>query len=236
MFESPILIYSNYCNHSQKFITVLKENPEVGRHFVSINIDVDPQTRQRPGAFYEIQKALDFKISEVPTIIVDDGQYVLSGEEAFKWIEHEIQSNAPEDLSAFNPNEMSSFSDNYSPYGERDMNNASDQTFCFVNKVYDTIPTPPEDAIPKMSQDEYNQKQKLRDNVKIAGSAKMGHSDTYSRQQPTRANANASKRNGSKNPKKNEIDNRLEELMMERDQLNRAAPPPKNIDFSNGRM
>jgi hypothetical protein len=227
MFESPILIYSHYCDYSKRFIGLLKEYPEVGEYFVKINIDVDPQTRQRPQAFYQIQKELDFKITEVPTIIVEDGQYVLSGEEAFKWIEYKIEAIAPKDLGGFNPNEMGAFSDGYSPYGEKDMNNASEQTFCFVNKIYEGIETPPEDAIPKMSQEDLTQKQKMRDTIKIAPQARMGYSDTYIRSRPDAPKGKA---------KGKEIDNRLEQLMMEREQLNRKPPPPKQVDFTNGKV
>ena len=90
MFERPILIYSNHCIHSQNFINILLKVPQIFEAFVRLNIDINPETNARNPVFYEIQNILQYKITEVPTIIVDNGNYVLTGEEAFKWLDYYI--------------------------------------------------------------------------------------------------------------------------------------------------
>ena len=90
MFERPILIYSNYCIHSTNFINELMKNSEMFENFIRINIDVDPNTRSRPSIFYEIQEKLNYKISEIPTIIVDNAEYILTGVNAFEWLEYNL--------------------------------------------------------------------------------------------------------------------------------------------------
>jgi len=153
MFERPILIYSNYCPHSQKFINSLIKVPQLFESFVRINIDVNPETNSRNPIFYEIQDVLKFKITDVPTIIVDNGNYVLFGEEAFKWLDYSINrgtTNIKDDTSStlegFNSVEMGSFSDMYSKFGSSDMNDATDQSFQFLNRTSIKIETPPEDG------------------------------------------------------------------------------------------
>ena len=162
MFERPILFYSNYCIHSTNFINALIKYPEIFESFIRINIDVDPETKRRPNSFYEIQSILQLKITEIPTIIVDSGNYVLTGKEAFKWLNFQI-SQEDKELTPFNPIEMGSFSDSYANYGSNDMNNATEQSFKFINNPDEKINTPPETS-DKISKDDYSRKQHEREN------------------------------------------------------------------------
>lgn len=175
MFDQPILIYSNYCAHSKEFLGIIENFPQVHEMFNYLNIDVNPVTRKRNPLFNQIQQALNYKIDEVPTLIVNNGQYVLSGTEAFKWLEFQLKNSSSEmkeprghqsqqvqqvqqaqqaqqaqpdeeGLEAFNPNEMLSFSDQYSRYGSTDMTDATSQSFSFLNNNYESITTPPEDS------------------------------------------------------------------------------------------
>jgi len=132
--------------YSGKFIELLKPHSELFNSFTFLNIDVDPKTNKRPQLFYDIQKQLDFTITDVPTILLNDGEYILSGAEAFKWLEHQISTKNKRELEGFNPNEMGSFSDMYSPIGSSDLHNASEQSFKFIHKPNDIIQTPPEDT------------------------------------------------------------------------------------------
>jgi len=165
LFEKNILFYSDYCIHSTNFINNLMSEESLFESFVKINIDVDPNTRKRPPVFYTVQEQMNFKIAEVPTIIVDNANYILSGIEAFKWLEYHIKKIEEEkkELSAFNPNEMGSFSDSYSPLGNDNPNNASEQSFKFVGKPDQRIETPQEKESKSISQDDYNRKQQERE-------------------------------------------------------------------------
>jgi len=136
LFERPILIYSNYCIHSQNFLKLLMKNPDLYEEFIRMNIDVNPETKQRPQIFYKIQQELGQSISKVPTIIVKDneGLLVLSDKDAFKWLELQMR---PVDagLSPFNQNEMNSFSDGYAKYGSTDLHDATEQNFKFFKNI-----------------------------------------------------------------------------------------------------
>lgn len=149
MFDKPILFYSEYCIHSTNLLNALMKTPELYNIFVRINIDNDISTKRRPDIFYNIQRELNIKIVEVPTIITPGPEYVLAGADAFDWIEQQIQSykgNSNESIQGFNSIEMGSFSDSYSTYGSTDLYDAKEQTFKFIGKQDDKIETPPETA------------------------------------------------------------------------------------------
>lgn len=164
MFNKPILFYSDYCVHSTNFINVLMKHEELFNYFIRVNIDVDSKTKKRPDIFYTVQKTLQFKITEVPTIIVENGEYILSGKEAFSWLEAQLNDvEKMEDLSGFNPIEMGSFSDSYSSYGNNSMHdNAKQQSFKFIGEPDLKINTPQETS-EHVSSEEYNQKIKQRE-------------------------------------------------------------------------
>jgi hypothetical protein len=136
MFDKPILVYSDYCNFSKNFIETLMKHPVLFETFIRMNIDVNPSTKKRPQSFYQVQQALDVKISKVPTIITPNAEYVLSDADAFKWLEHQIRilTKETDELKPFNPNEMSSFSDNYSNFGSTDLCDAKEQSFKFFEQ------------------------------------------------------------------------------------------------------
>ena len=147
MFDKPILFYSDYCIHSTNLLNTLMKTPELYNVFVRINIDTDISTKKRPDVFYNIQRELNIKIVEVPTIITPGPEYVLAGANAFDWLEEQIQSQKGEDdIKGFNSIEMGSFSDSYSTYGSTDLYDAKEQTFKFIGKQDDRIETPPETA------------------------------------------------------------------------------------------
>lgn len=136
MFDKPIVIYSDYCVYSKNFLETLMKYPELFNSFIRMNIDVNPSTRKRPDAFYQIQKMLDIKITKVPTLITPNAQYILSDVEAFKWLEHQIKllTDTSGELQPFNPNEMISFSDNYANFGSTNLCDAKEQSFKFYKE------------------------------------------------------------------------------------------------------
>ena len=134
MSDKPILIYSNHCKFSTNLLKILSKCTVLYDSFIRMNIDVQPDTKQRPKAFYQIQEYLNKKITKVPTIITQNGEYILSDKDAFKWLEYQIKSlTPPEELNAFNSNEMNSFSDQYSTFGSTDLCDAKTQNYTFFN-------------------------------------------------------------------------------------------------------
>jgi hypothetical protein len=77
----------------------------------------------------------------------------LTGEEAFKWLEYEIKRSNESTLSPFNPNEMGSFSDQYSKFGSSDLHDATEQSFKFLSNDNDKINTPEENSIERQDLD-----------------------------------------------------------------------------------
>lgn len=141
MFEKPIVIYSDYCVYSKNFIQTLMKYPDLYNSFIRMNIDVDPRTKKRPKSFYQIQEVLDIKITKVPTLITPNAQYVLSDVDAFKWLEYQVKllTDTSDDLQPFNPNEMASFSDNYSNFGSTNLCDAKEQSFKFLQSDNGTV-------------------------------------------------------------------------------------------------
>lgn len=133
MFDRPILIYSDYCIHSKNFLGILIKHPDIFNSFVRINVDVNSETKQRTPIFYKIQQEIKQKITKVPTLIIsqEDQVFVLADKEAFKWLDFTTRSKREEGYTAFNQNEMGSFSDGYSKFGSTDLNDATEQNFRF---------------------------------------------------------------------------------------------------------
>lgn len=246
MFERPVLIYSNYCEHSQRFINMLLKVPQMFDAFVRINIDINPETNTRNPMFYEIQNILQYKITEVPTIIVDNGSYVLSGEESFKWVDYyinkgnnnSVNSNVggggdnvvdgggggvlnDENIEGFNSIEMGSFSDMYANYGSDNMNDAKSQTFQFLDRMNMKIETPPEDGSTDFkAQDVYKMKEQQR-------SESVSNVDPRDMFIKNIGNNVSKIQSTSKNNKQDEMDKKLKQLLSEREQFGnvpRASP------------
>lgn len=242
MFERPVLIYSNYCEHSQRFINTLLKVPQMFEAFVRINIDINPETNTRNPVFYEIQNILQHKITEVPTIIVDNGSYVLSGEESFKWVDYHInkgnnKNNSSsidgggvssdgdinnDNIEGFNSVEMGSFSDMYANYGSGDMNDAKSQSFQFLDRTSMKIETPPEDGSTDFkAQDVYKAREQEREIVKVDPRDMFikNIGNNVSKYQSTKG----------KNNKQDDMDKKLKQLLAEREQFGNVSKPPPGM-------
>ena len=124
---------------------MLMKYPDIYNTFIRMNIDVNPQTKQRPANFYKIQEQLNKKIVRVPTIIVTDKNsevLLLSDKDAFRWLDFQVNLKKQETkgITGFNINEMGSFSDGYSSFDKNntqstDINNATEQNFKFYKNV-----------------------------------------------------------------------------------------------------
>lgn len=241
MFDRPILFYSNYCIHSTNYINALVKHPEIFESFIRINIDIDPETKSRPAAFYEIQSMLNCKIAEIPTIVVSNGEYVLTGVEAFKWLEHQISSTEEnKELIPFNPIEMGSFSDSYASYGSNDLNDAKEQTFKFIGKEEEKINTPQETS-GNVSKDDLANKQHEREsftNMPQQKLKKMVSPQQIQQQQFNQQQFNQRQRAGKLSNKQKDFDQRLQQMIMDRESLD---PPTQKInanmiDFQSGNI
>jgi hypothetical protein len=232
IFERPILIFSNYCKYSNLFLENIVQYPELFDLFIRVNIDVDPETAERPAIFYEIQKILQYNITSVPTIIIENGEYVLSGKEAFSWLEFQInklntlnennENPVPEtnyeSLEAFNPLEMGSFSDGYASI---DDTIPKSQSFKFLNQSDQSINTPSEDPTPDGNYSSFMQKRNdTIDKPKYQSTSQRPHSN----------NTN----NKDINPKSAEVNKKYEQLLAERENLMPKKTIPKKVNFSTG--
>jgi hypothetical protein len=192
------------------------KHPDLYEAFIRISIDVDPSTKKRPSVFYDIQKELNIKISEVPTLITPGPEYVLSGADAFDWLEQVTSSKKQEELQGFNPVEMGSFSDSYSNYGSSDLYDAREQSFKFIGKPDEKIETPPETS--SVSKDEFAKKQHERETFDNVNSK-----PNFSKQ--TSFNPMMNERPGFKNSrggmseKQKDFDNKLQQMIAERERF-----------------
>ena len=224
MFDRPILFYSDYCIHSKNFLNVLMKHQELFDSFIRINIDVDVTTKQRPNAFYNIQKELGIQIKEIPTIITPGPENVLTGADAFDWLDFQTKSLSKESVEGFNCIEMGSFSDSYSTYGSSDLNDAKQQTFKFIGKNDDKIETPPETAS-SISKDDYSRKQQEREtfdnvhyNTKQGGGPSQGGGGFNSSQGggPSQSRA-PTQGGGNVSDKQKDFDYKFKQMLMERE-------------------
>jgi len=222
MFERPILFYSEYCVHSNNFINVLMKHQDIFDAFIRVNIDVDKKTKTRPEIFYTVQNTLNYKITEVPTIVIMGGEYILSGVEAFKWIESQIKSDEPEELSGFNSIEMGSFSDSYSSYGSKGLNDdVKEQSFKFIGKPDIKINTP-EETGGNISSEEYNLKQRERENFSVP--KQNGSHDMFNSMQAPPMNLDRSlftnnRNNQNMSQKQKDIEYKYQQMLADRQNL-----------------
>lgn len=217
MFQAPILIYSDYCNYCATFINAVVKHPKIYEAFVTINIDANPSTKQRPRIFYDVQNALNHKIARVPTIVIDNGNYVLTGEEAFKWLDYEIKRINESSLSPFNPNEMGSFSDQYSKFGSTDLHDATEQSFKFLSNSNDKIYTPDENSVERKDLSATQKERESIDNMRAP----------RPQQNPLRESATAFQ------PKIRDADY---SAMMNQRQIPLQQTPKQNIDFTGSQF
>jgi hypothetical protein len=223
MFERPILFYSDYCVHSTNFVNALMKHQDIFDAFIRVNIDIDQKTKTRPDIFYTVQNTLKYKIVEVPTIVIMGGEYILSGVEAFKWLESQIKSDEPEELTGFNPIEMGSFSDSYSSYGSKGLNDdVREQTFKFIGKPDAKINTP-EETGENISSEEYNLKQRERENF---GNTNPGqnkfHLDNSIKAPPMNLDRSLftnNRNNPNISQKQKEFDNRYQQMLVDRQNM-----------------
>ena len=224
MFERPILFYSDYCIHSTNFINVLMKHQEIYDLFIRVNIDVDPKTKNRPEIFYNVQRALKYKITEIPTIVIESGEYVLTGSEAFKWLEGQFQvteGEMVEEVCGFNSIEMGSFSDSYSSYGSKGLNDdVREQCFKFLGKPDLKINTP-EETSGNVSSEDYNLKQRERESVikkpnQFTPNQSNQNSPPINFDRSLFTNGNG---NGNVSQKQKDFDSRYQQMLAERQNL-----------------
>lgn len=227
MFERPIVIYSNYCTYSQSFMQALSEQPDIFESFIRLCIDVDISTGKRPDVFYIIQEQLQKRITKVPTVIINGGNVVLAGSEAFAWLSSIInESSKVNEPGAFAPNEMLGLSDSYSRFGSNDMTDASEKSFVFLNRQLDNIQTPDDDHV-KITQQDYQRMQNERDSIGLpqqSGPPQQPNSFPVMPQKQQQMTRQLESFQNGPQKKEKDLDKKLEQLIMERNNIQ----PPQN--------
>lgn len=229
-----ILLYSNYCNFSKNFYQNLSQNKDIMASFEFISVDVNPSTKTRDPLFFEIQRTLGMKVKEVPTIIVENGQYMLSGKEAFKWLEYtqsqKSELEIPAELQGYNCLEMGSFSDQYSRFGSNQMNDATDQIYKFLDKADEPIQTPQEEN--ELTSDAFERKQNERESFVNVPRKQIS---TPNKIMPVSSTKSFM---GNTDTKKKDLDKRYQELLNERDNLlpKPQRMEPQQLDFQTGKV
>lgn len=221
MFTNPIVIYSKYCKYSNEFLDVLVKTP-LAQQFQFVDIDINPQTKTRSEIYFTIKhilaKEFSYNLKTVPTIIVENGEFVLSGKEAFEWLKYKLNtiqnasvSNSKIDVdvpiknekdnsigepSGFIQHEMGSFSDSYSTFGlniDDTCTDAKNQCFQFLDDSF-------------MSSGHDAKAVRFNDETKSAQKTKFKTS-----------------------AKENELNSRYEELIMKRKELDKTLKPVDRI-------
>lgn len=123
MIPSPILLVSTFCKHSVDIVDLMKTDSKKFNDIILLKIDIDPVTKKRPQAYYDIQNIVEWSIKSVPTIVTKDAKEILSGEQVFEWVNARLEKGfAPSNALV---NEI------YSGVGESSCINVSgDASFC----------------------------------------------------------------------------------------------------------
>jgi hypothetical protein len=117
--EKPVILFSEYCEHSASLLKLAQQQGSL-ESFVRVCVDVDPQTKKRPRALFQIQELLgeETPLKRVPTIVTADlrlltdkdaFEFLMTGESQKKSrkVGNSAQPPAPQDsLQAFDTNEV----------------------------------------------------------------------------------------------------------------------------------
>jgi hypothetical protein len=257
MFSRPVLIFSNYCNHSKNFLNMLMEtelSQELAKQFVYVNVDVDPNTKKRGDDFLALKSILaekfNYNLNSVPTIIVENGEFILKDSDAFEWLKHTLdtflntQMNKDpglsrseqgheeqvesDDISGFNPNEMGAFSDMYSTFGlnvKDPCMDAKNQCFQFLDKNF-TINTPDGEKV----QGRTGQHPGSEQPVQMIKSVRFNNDSRTEQGGIKRNMGNMQKsKKGYGTEKEKELNSKYEQLMIERQSMDKKLIPPDRI-------
>lgn len=183
-------------------------------------------------------------------------------------INKHLQQIPKKSIQEYNPNEMSNFSDSYAKYGSTDIHDTSEQSFQFFKNgelVTERICTLPEEGFSNvdLKQKEYERNINIdiqRPNSTPQFQDNYNNNNQPNNQQNTNYNPNinipkqtidfsnpnlgfsSNYQNNtfqSKSQKSKEIDNRLENLLAQRDSINPQQRPsinPNNINWTTGEI
>jgi len=231
MFSRPILVFSNYCQHSKNFLSMLLESP-LSQEFIFVNVDVDPNTKRRSDDFLSLKGILttnfNYKLTSVPTIIVENGEFILKDADAFEWLKHTLETinnteknkepvvEEPVEISGFNPNEMVAFSDMYSTFGLNTKDpcmDAKNQCYQFLGQDF-SISTPPiDDQAPQAPQMQMPQQKTVRFSNDVNSRNKSSGSKSNKKDYGTE--------------KEKELNSKYEEMMLARQMMDKARIPER---------
>lgn len=143
MFKNPIVLCSSFCEHSRALVEKMKTTKEHFKDVVFIKIDMDVTTRKRPQAFYDLQNVFEWNIKTVPTVITNEGKSLLSGRDAFEWVDETVQTASEYRPSNMAVNEeFSNLGDSSAILSESEMQKLSSTKYSNkkdVANIYDTL-------------------------------------------------------------------------------------------------
>lgn len=100
MFKSPIFVCSSLCQHCVELADIMNTSPKKFTNVIILNIGIDSVTKKRPRAYYDLQNILEWKITSVPTIVTENAESVLSGIDAFNWVNKQLQDKYVDSYSS----------------------------------------------------------------------------------------------------------------------------------------
>lgn len=234
MFANPILIYSKYCKYSCHFLDTLSKTP-LAENFQYINIDCNPQTGTRSEDFYTIKNILSqhlsYQLKTVPTIIVEKGEFILSGKDAFEWLKYKLNTLHNSDTSNLEQHSRDNSDDSNSKYNQQehhgDPSGFSQHEMGSFSDIYSTFGLNASDTCV----DAKNQCFQFLDDSFVSNnkSVRFDENDTKQNQQPQ---IQFQKKQNNKNPKnktsvkEDELNSRYEEMMMQRKEMDKYLKPP----------
>jgi hypothetical protein len=92
MTENPILLYSTDCKYSNSFLDLLHENKTLYNSFIKVNINKNKKTNERSRIYINLIKEFPQYIKSVPCIVLNNKTVILSGNEAFAWLNYTLDN------------------------------------------------------------------------------------------------------------------------------------------------
>jgi hypothetical protein len=92
MTENPILLYSTDCKYSNSFLDSLHENKTLYNSFIKVNINKNKRTNKRSQIYTNLVKEFPEYIKSVPCIVLNNKTVILSGNEAFAWLNYTLDN------------------------------------------------------------------------------------------------------------------------------------------------
>lgn len=118
MTDNPILLYSTDCKYSNDFLDLLSENDTLYNSFIKININKNKRTNKRSPIYLNLKEEFPEYIKSVPCIVLNNKTVILSGNEAFSWLNYTLDNLEKPDTLHPNPQKQQNSQKQQKPQGE----------------------------------------------------------------------------------------------------------------------